>query len=99
MRAFHLRSGDGEEKAGGACVVEGRCEDFKSAGEGEGLGASGGEEAASDAWRSSTEGDGARCEVPVNQSKAAVISGGKRRQAEWRDFKGDWWFSTTTIVR
>jgi hypothetical protein len=75
MRAFQLRSGNGEEETGGACVVEGRCENFEGSGEGEGLGASGGEEAASDARRCGSKGDGARCEVPVNQSKATVIRG------------------------
>jgi len=42
--------------------------------EGEALGASGGEEIASDARRGSTEGDVARGEISFGQSKAALIS-------------------------
>ena len=60
---FHFRSGDGEEETDGACVVEGGCENLKGSGEGKALRASGCEEAGSHAWRSGTEGDGARCEI------------------------------------
>ena len=82
MRAFLLRSDDGEEEAGGACVVEGGCENLEGSREGEGLGASGGEEAASDARRRCAEGDVARREVSIGQSKAAVTRVEESWQAE-----------------
>ena len=67
MCAFLLRSGDGEEEASGnSSVVGGGCEKLKGSRESEALGASGGEEAASDARRRSAEGYGARCEVQVD---------------------------------
>jgi hypothetical protein len=72
MRAFHLRSGDGEEEAGGSCVVKRGCENLKGSGEGAALGASGGEEAASDSWGSGAKGDVTRGEVSIRQSKAEV---------------------------
>jgi hypothetical protein len=71
MRAFPLRSGDGEEKtSSNSSVVGGGCEKLKGFRESEALGASGGEEAASDARRRSAEGNGARCEVQVDKSEA-----------------------------
>jgi hypothetical protein len=74
MCAFLLRSHDGEEEAsGGASVVERGCENLNSSGESETLGASGGEEAASDPERGRTEGDGTRCEISLDQSEAAVV--------------------------
>ena len=82
MRAFIFRSDDGEEEAGSACVVEGRCEELKGSRESEALGASGGEEAASDARRRCAEGDVARREVSIGQSKAAVTRVVEPWQAE-----------------
>ena len=74
MRAFLLRSGDGEEEASGnSSVVEGRCEELKGSGESEALGCSGGEEVASDARGCSTEGNGAGCAVQVDQSEAQSL--------------------------
>lgn len=66
MRAFLLRSDDGEDEAGSAGVVEGRREDLEDSGESEAFGSAGGEETAADARGCGAEGDGARCEVPVN---------------------------------
>jgi hypothetical protein len=63
MRSFPLRTDNGEEEAGSASVVEGRCEELKGSGESETLGASGGEEAASDARRGCAEGYGIGCEI------------------------------------
>jgi hypothetical protein len=71
---FYLRSDYGKEEASGsASVVEGRCENLEDPGEGEALGASGGEETASDARCSSTKGNGARCAVQVDQSEAQSL--------------------------
>jgi hypothetical protein len=72
MRAFLLRSHDGEEEAGSASVVEGRCEKLKGSGESETLWASGGEEAASDPWRSCAKSYETGGEIHIHHSKAAV---------------------------
>src|ERR1700730_2480668 len=73
MCAFLLRSGDGEEKAsGGASVVERGCENLKGSGEGETLGASGGEEVASYSERGCAKSYEAGGEIHIHHSKAAV---------------------------
>jgi hypothetical protein len=74
MRAFLLRSDDGEEEAGSASVVEERCEELKGSGESEALGTSGGEETASDTWRSRTESHEAWRKFSLNQSETAVAT-------------------------
>jgi hypothetical protein len=74
MQVFLLRSDDGEGEAGSACVVEGRCENLKGSGESEAFGAAGGEEAASNAWRSRTESHESWGKFSVNQSETAVAA-------------------------
>jgi hypothetical protein len=72
---YFLRSDDGEEEAGSASVVEGRCEDLKGFGESKGFGTSGGEEAASDARRRCAEGDVTGRKVPINHSETEIALG------------------------
>jgi hypothetical protein len=71
-----LRSDDGEDETGSADVVEGRCEKLEGYGESEALGASGGEETASDARRRSAEGHDSWRKFSLNQSEAAVAAVG-----------------------
>ena len=81
MRAFLLRSGDGEEKASdNSSVVARGCEKFEGSGESETLRASGGEEAASDTWRSRTESHEAWRKFSLNQSETAVATDSSRLQ-------------------
>ena len=63
IQPFPLRIDNGEEKAGSANVVERRCENLKSSGEGEGVRTSGGEETESYSERGSAEGDGVGYQV------------------------------------
>jgi Amidohydrolase family len=73
MRAFISGVGDGEEEASGnSSVVERGHEEFKDSGESEALGASGGEEAASDARRGGTESHETWRKFSLNQSETAV---------------------------
>ena len=76
MRAFLLRSDDGEEEAGSTSLVEGRCENLKGSGESEAFGAAGGEETAADARRRCAEGHATRGEISIGQSEAAVAGVG-----------------------
>jgi hypothetical protein len=83
MRPFPIRSDNGEDEAAGSSgVVERRCENFEGSGESETLGTSGGEEAASDAWRCCAEGHEVGSAVSVDQSKKSVgpqLATGKSR--------------------
>jgi hypothetical protein len=69
---YFSRSDDGEEEAGSASVVEGRCEDFEGFGESKGFGTSGGEEAASDARRRCAESDESWRKFSLNQSETEI---------------------------
>jgi hypothetical protein len=54
-------------------MVERGRENLKDSGEGEALGASGGEEAAADAWGGCAEGDGVGREISIGQSEATRL--------------------------
>jgi hypothetical protein len=61
--------------AGDSSLVDRGCEIRKNAGEGEALGASGGEEIALHTWYGCPGGDVARLAVSFGQAKEAVITG------------------------
>jgi hypothetical protein len=75
VRAFYLRSDDGEEEAGSAGVVEGGCEDLEDSCQSEAFGAAGGEEIAADARGSGAESDVTSRQVSIGQAEAAVVRG------------------------
>jgi hypothetical protein len=75
MRAYLFRSRDGEEETSrNSCVVERRCEILKGFSESEAFGASGGEEAASNAWRGRTESYETWRKFSLNQAETAVAA-------------------------
>jgi hypothetical protein len=72
---YFSRSDDGEEEAGGAGVVEGRCEGLKDPGESEAFGPSGGEETASDARRRCAESYESWRKFSLNQAETEIALG------------------------